>query len=111
MVYCGFFSILTKLQILGLVKRLVSELSAIIRLQAKGFLSLQVHWHDGPVLGVVLAAGQQCCPHGVGAPGDHGVVAAGQQRQVEDGGLGVNYLDPLVVEGLAGPNKKLKKLG
>ena len=111
MVYCGVFSILTKLQILGLVKRLVSELSAIIRLQAKGFLSLQVHWHDGPVLGVVLATGQQCCPHGVGAPGDHGVVAAGQQRQVEDGGLGVNYLDPLVVEGLAGPNKKLKKLG
>ena len=111
MVYCGFFSILTKLQILGLVKRLVSELSAIIRLQAKGFLSLQVHWHDGPVLGVVLAAGQQCCPHGVGAPGDHGVVAAGQQRQVEDGGLGVNYLDPLVVEGFAGANKKLKKLG
>ena len=111
MVYCGVFSILTKLQILGLVKRLVSELWAIIRLQAKGFLSLQVHWHDGPVLGVVLAAGQQCCPHGVGAPGDHGVVAAGQQRQVEDGGLGVNYLDPLVVEGLAGPNKKLKKLG
>ena len=79
MVYCGVFSILTKLKILGLVKRLVSELSTISRLQAKGFLSLQVHWHDGPVLGVVFPAGQDADPHREGPAGDDGVVAAHQQ--------------------------------
>ena len=63
--------------------------------------------NDGTVLRVVLAAREQGGPHGVGAPADDGVVAVGEQGQVEWGGIRVDNLFSAFVKILAGSNEKL----
>ena len=63
--------------------------------------------HDRTVLRVVLAAREHGRPHGVRPSGDDGVVAVGEQGQVEWGGIRVDNLFSAFVKILAGSNEKL----
>jgi hypothetical protein len=63
--------------------------------------------HDRTVLCVILSASEQGGPHGVGAPADDGVVAVGEQGQVERGGIRVYYLFSIFVQILASSDEKL----
>jgi hypothetical protein len=71
------------------------------------FILLQMGGYDRTVLCVILSASEQGGPHGVGAPADDGVVAVGEQGQVERGGIWVDYLFSIFIQILSSSDEKL----